>query len=88
MAVLRQFSNTGAYCLNGAGAIGRSRNKLLSRQMLARAKIAMPVTVFAHSPEDTNDLIVVAGRFGSGADRKRPATAKLRTAASLLTRSG
>ena len=61
MAVLRQFSNTGAYCLNGAGAIGRSRDKLLAHQMLARAKIAMPVTAFAHSPKDTKDLIALAG---------------------------
>lgn len=57
MAVLRQFSNTGAVCLNGAGAIGRSRDKLLAQQLLARAKIAMPVTAFAHSPKDTKDLI-------------------------------
>ena len=57
MAVLRQFSNTGAVCLNGAGSIGRSRDKLLAQQLLARAKIAMPVTAFAHSPKDTKDLI-------------------------------
>ncbi len=57
MAVLRQFSNTGAFCLNRAGSIGRSRDKLLAQQLLARAKIAMPVTAFAHSPKDTKDLI-------------------------------
>ncbi|MEZ5946675.1 MAG: 30S ribosomal protein S6--L-glutamate ligase [Hyphomonas sp.] len=57
MAVLRQFSNTGAFCLNGAGSIGRSRDKLLAQQLLARANIAMPVTAFAHSPKDTKDLI-------------------------------
>ncbi|MCA8901251.1 MAG: 30S ribosomal protein S6--L-glutamate ligase [Hyphomonas sp.] len=57
MAVLRQFSNTGAFCLNGAGSIGRSRDKLLAHQLLARAKIDMPVTAFAHSPKDTKDLI-------------------------------
>lgn len=61
MAVLRQFSNTGAYCLNTAGAIGRSRDKLLAHQLLARAKIAMPITAFAHSPKDTKGLIAVAG---------------------------
>ncbi len=61
MAVLRQFANTGAYCLNGAGAIGRSRDKLLAHQLLARAKIAMPVTAFAHSPKDTRDLIGLTG---------------------------
>ncbi len=61
MAVLRQFANTGAYCLNGAGAIGRSRDKLLAHQLLARAGIAMPVTAFAHSPKDTRDLIGLTG---------------------------
>ena len=61
MAVLRQFSNTGAFCLNGAGAIGRSRDKLLAHQLLARAKIGMPITAFAHSPKDTKDLIALAG---------------------------
>lgn len=61
LAVLRQFSNTGAYCLNGAGAIGRSRDKLLAHQLLARAKIGMPITAFAHSPKDTKDLISLAG---------------------------
>lgn len=61
MAVLRQFSNAGAYCLNTAGAIGRSRDKLLAHQLLARAKIAMPVTAFAHSPKDTKDLIALSG---------------------------
>lgn len=61
MAVLRQFSNTGAFCLNTAGAIGRSRDKLLAHQMLARARIAMPVTAFAHSPKDTAGLVALAG---------------------------
>lgn len=44
MAALRQFSETGAYCLKGACTIGRGRDKLLAHQMLARAKIAMPVS--------------------------------------------
>lgn len=44
MAVLRQFSETGAYCLKGAVTIGRSCDKLLAHQMLARAKIVMPVS--------------------------------------------
>ncbi|MFN7055344.1 30S ribosomal protein S6--L-glutamate ligase [Hyphomonas sp.] len=61
MAVLRQFSNTGAYCLNTAGAIGRSRDKLLAHQLLARARVPMPITAFAHSPKDTKGLVAVAG---------------------------
>lgn len=62
MAVLRQFDNTGAFCLNGAGGIGRSRDKLLAHQLLARARIDMPITAFAHSPKDTKDLIEIAGK--------------------------
>lgn len=61
LAVLRQFSSTGALCLNEPSAIGYSRDKLLAHQMLARAKINMPVTAFAHSPKDTKDLISLAG---------------------------
>jgi ribosomal protein S6--L-glutamate ligase len=61
MAVLRQFSNSGAYCLNTAGAIGRSRDKLLAHQLLARARVPMPITAFAHSPKDTKGLVAVAG---------------------------
>lgn len=61
-AVLRQFANTGAYCLNTASAITSSRDKLLAHQLLARAKIGMPVTAFANSPKDTADLIKIAGK--------------------------
>ncbi|MCL4134569.1 UNVERIFIED_CONTAM: hypothetical protein GTU68_035309 [Idotea baltica] len=61
MAVLRQFDNTGAFCLNSAGAIGRSRDKLLAHQLMASAKIGMPVTAFANSPKDTKDLVNLAG---------------------------
>lgn len=62
MAVLRQFEATGAYCLNSAEAIGASRDKLLAHQILARAKIQMPVTTFASSPKDTKSLIELAGK--------------------------
>lgn len=61
-AVLRQFANTGAYCLNSAGSITASRDKLLAHQILANAKIGMPVTAFASSPKDTKDLIKIAGK--------------------------
>lgn len=62
MAVLRQFEATGAYCLNSASSIGSSRDKLLAHQILARAKIQMPVTTFANSPKDTKSLIALAGK--------------------------
>ena len=61
MAVLRQFKNTGAYCLNSAEAIGASRDKLLAHQILAGAKIGTPVTAFASSPKDTKHLIELVG---------------------------
>lgn len=61
MAVLRQFANTGAYCLNTAEAIGASRDKLLAHQILSAAKISTPTTAFANSPKDTKDLIGLVG---------------------------
>lgn len=61
MAVLRQFSMMGAYCLNVAEAIGASRDKLYAHQILARAGINMPVTAFAHSPKDTRNIISHVG---------------------------
>jgi ribosomal protein S6--L-glutamate ligase len=61
LAVLRQFSATGAWCLNSAEAIGASRDKLLAHQLLARGQIGMPITAFANSPKDTRDLIDIAG---------------------------
>lgn len=61
MAVLRQFSMMGAYCLNTAEAIGASRDKLFAHQVLARSGIQMPVTAFAHSPKDTGNIISHVG---------------------------
>lgn len=60
-AVLRQFASAGTYCLNSAAAITSSRDKLFAHQLLARAGIDMPLTAFASSPKDTEDLIKVAG---------------------------
>ena len=52
-AVLRQFEMMGVYPLNESVAIGRSRDKLRALQLLARKGIGLPVTGFAHSPDDT-----------------------------------
>ncbi|WP_034913719.1 MULTISPECIES: 30S ribosomal protein S6--L-glutamate ligase [Erwinia] len=60
-AVLRQFEVCGSYPLNESVAITRARDKLRSLQLLARQGIAMPVTGFAHSPDDTHDLIEMVG---------------------------
>jgi ribosomal protein S6--L-glutamate ligase len=56
-AVLRQFEMMGVYPLNESVAISRSRDKLRSLQLLARKGIGLPVTGFAHSPDDIDDLI-------------------------------
>lgn len=60
-AVLRQFEMCGSYPLNESAAITRTRDKLRSLQLLAREGIDMPVTGFASSPDDTQDLIARVG---------------------------
>lgn len=60
-SVLRQFEIAGAFCLNGAMGIARSRDKLRSLQMLAQKSIPMPVTAYAHSPMETHELIKMVG---------------------------
>ncbi len=61
LAVLRQFEMMGTWSLNESVAIGRSRDKLRSLQLLSRAGIGLPVTGFAHSTRDTEDLIDMVG---------------------------
>ena len=60
-AVLRQFEMMGAYPLNESVAITRSRDKLRSLQIMARAGIGLPLSGFAHSPDNTKDLIKLVG---------------------------
>ena len=60
-AVLRQFEMMGVFPLNESIAIARSRDKLRSLQLLSRKGVSLPVTGFAHSPSDTNDLIQMVG---------------------------
>jgi hypothetical protein len=59
--VVRQFEMMGVYSVNESVAISRSRDKLRSMQLLARRDIGMPVTGFAHSPDDIPDLIDMVG---------------------------
>ena len=56
-AVLRQFEMMGVFPVNESVAITRSRDKLRSLQLLARKGVGLPVTGFAHSPDDIPDLI-------------------------------
>ena len=60
-AVLRQFEMMGVFPLNESVAISRSRDKLRSLQLLSRKGIGLPVTGFAHSPDDIPDLIDMVG---------------------------
>ncbi|MCW8890022.1 MAG: 30S ribosomal protein S6--L-glutamate ligase [Sedimenticola sp.] len=60
-AVLRQFEMMGVYPLNESVAITRARDKLRSAQLLARKGIGLPVTGFAHSPDDISDLMEQVG---------------------------
>ncbi|MXU65183.1 30S ribosomal protein S6--L-glutamate ligase [Oceanomicrobium pacificus] len=62
LAVLRQFEMMGVYPLNESVAIGRSRDKLRSMQLLARDGIGLPVTTFAHDPKLTEDVLKLAGK--------------------------
>lgn len=61
-AVLRQFEMMGVYTLNESVAIARSRDKLRTLQLLSRKGVGLPVTGFAHSPDDTQDLLNLVGR--------------------------
>jgi ribosomal protein S6--L-glutamate ligase len=61
LAVLRQFEMMGVYPLNESVAIGRSRDKLRSQQLLSRAGLGLPVTGFAHTPDDIKTLVRLVG---------------------------
>lgn len=60
-AVVRQFEMMGVYSVNESVAITRSRDKLRALQLLARKGIGLPVTGFANSPNDTDDLLKFVG---------------------------
>jgi len=60
-AVVRQFEMMGVFTLNKSVAIARSRDKLHSLQLLSRKGIGLPVSGFAHSPDDIEDLIKMVG---------------------------
>jgi ribosomal protein S6--L-glutamate ligase len=60
-AVLRQFEMMGVYAVNDSLAVTRSRDKLRALQLLSRKGIGLPITGFAHSPDDIQDLIRMVG---------------------------
>lgn len=61
MAIVRQFEMMGVYCLNSSNAIGRSRDKLRSLQILSQKDLPLPRTSFAHSTLQTDKLIELVG---------------------------
>lgn len=60
-AVVRQFEMRDTYTTAKSIAIDRSRNKLRSSQIFARAGVGIPKTVFAHETADLEDVINKAG---------------------------
>jgi len=61
LAVLRQLEMMGVWPLNESVAIGRSRDKLRSLQLLSRRGIGLPVTAFAHDPRQAEEVLEIAG---------------------------
>jgi ribosomal protein S6--L-glutamate ligase len=60
-AVVRQLEAQGIYTLSSSIAINRSRDKLRSMQLLARAGVGIPKTVFSRNSTDIDDLIEKIG---------------------------
>jgi ribosomal protein S6--L-glutamate ligase len=60
-AVVRQFELMSVLAANGSQAISRSRDKLRCMQILAKEKVGLPITGFAHSTHDTDGLINMVG---------------------------
>ena len=60
-AIVRQFEVMGVISANPSQAITRSRDKLRCMQILSGAGIGMPITGFARSTRDVDDLIRMVG---------------------------
>lgn len=61
MAVLRQFEMMGVYTLNSSLGVNRSVDKLRALQLISRKGVGLPITGFAHRPDDVGDLIRMVG---------------------------
>lgn len=57
LAVLRQFEMQGVWPLNESVAIGRSRDKLRSMQILSKYGIGLPLTAYANDPKAAEEII-------------------------------
>lgn len=60
-AMVRQFEMQGVYTTANSIAIARSRDKLRSVQLLARAGVGIPKTVFSRNTADIDDLLEQIG---------------------------
>ena len=60
-AIVRQFEAQGAFTTAGSLAINRSRDKLRAYQVLARAGVGIPKTVFARESASFDDIVDLAG---------------------------
>lgn len=60
-AVVRQLEMMNVFCVNNSIAITRARDKLRSLQLLSKKGIGLPITGFAHSVDEIQDLIKMVG---------------------------
>lgn len=60
-AIVRQFENQGAYSTASSIAIVRSRDKLRAYQIMAKAGVGIPKTVFARETANFDDVVELAG---------------------------
>ena len=57
LAILRQFEMRGCWPLNESVAIGRSRDKLRSMQILAKHGLGLPLPAYANAPKQAEEII-------------------------------
>ena len=81
-AIVRQLEMQGVYTVSSSIAINRTRDKLRSMQLLSKAGVAIPKTVFSRNTADIDDLIIklARGTHGNGvvlAETKRMAKSAL-----------
>jgi ribosomal protein S6--L-glutamate ligase len=60
-ALVRQFEMMGVFVANNSISITRAQDKLRSLQILSRKGVGLPITGFAYSPDDIQDLISMVG---------------------------
>lgn len=60
-AIVRQFESQGSFTTASSLAINRSRDKLRAYQVLAKAGVGIPKTVFARETANFEDVVSLAG---------------------------